>query len=901
MRWHDLILRLRAVFLPRRTEAELEEEIDSHLEMQIRKHLRAGASADQARELARCDFGGLESTKDQCRDERRITWLSDATRDLQYALRMFRRAPGVSALIVLMLALAIGANVATFSVIDAILLKMLPVKDPGSLFRTVGANGDTGAGSSYRVFQMMQERTRPLADLMAYQSADQQPVSIEHADRQRLTHQTVSGNYFQVLGVQPKVGRLISPQDDGEPGAHPVAVISYRLWKEQFGKNPKVIGAKVRVGGRISGIIGVAPPQFFGVEIGRIVDIWTPVSSMPREYLRNDHLFWLQTMGRLHPGVTIAQAAAPMQAVMNEVMLEDVRQHAPPGTPKSVIDRFLADMRIKGVPAGGGISLLRRQYEQPLTLMIVLAALVLLIASTNAANLMIAKGAARQHELAIRLSLGAGRRRVLKQLVTEGALLGLASAISGFLIAYWTAPVLGRMLTPSRDPAELVFGLDPRLLGFMASITFVTVLFCGILPALRLVRTDMFAALKSGMRLTGDRNGLSKKILVSSQIALSLVLVIGAVLFSRTLINLLSSRVGFDPAEVLVTRVTLPHEGDERTMFPTAWNKLLRNVQAFPGVKEASLTSATLFEGSSQMVGVRTNGAHAAPADPVAAILFVSPGYFKTLRMQLVQGRDFDIRDNRPGAPPVVVVNQAFAHKFFGREAPIGRELTKLADHPLWTQIVGIAADAKFGSLRDAAPPAIYVPYGHVTKWMPPQARPGFAMSLQVRGQQEPSAFAGRLRREAGAQFTIGAVFPQQQFIDDTLIRERLVAGAASLFGVLSLLLAALGLYGVMNYAVVQRRQEISIRMALGAAPSMILSLILRESAAMILAGVLAGLVLAGSGTRLARTLLYGLAPNDPAAFGVAALILLTAAFVAAFIPAYKAAQTDPMITLRNE
>ena len=573
MRRSDLRLRLRALFSRRRMEAELEEEINAHIELQTRKYLQAGVSLDHAKELARRDFGALENTKEQCRDERRVAWLADIGQDLQYACRLWRRSPGFNALVVLMLALGIGANVATFSVMDAILLKMLPVQNPGSLFRAVRANGsadDVGVGSSYRVFQLMRERTRPLADLMVYQSADEQSASIGRADQTRLTHQTVSGNYFQVLGVQPAYGRLISPEDDREPGKRPVAVISDRLWKNQFDRSPTAIGTKIRLGDQTFDIIGVAPPPFFGVEIGKRVDVWTPIAMAPLEYLRNDHLFWLQVMGRLHRGVTVTQAAAPLQAVMNEVMLEDVRQHAPPGTPKSVIDRFLADMRIKGVPAGGGISSLRYQYQKPLQIITVLVALVLLIACTNVANLILAKGSARQQEIAVRLSLGAGRKRVLQQLITESVLLGLISAVLGLLIAQGTTPILVRMLAPSHEHTEVVTALDLRLLAFTGSVALVTVVLCGILPSLRLVGTNAFAALKSGTRLTGSKSGWSKKALVASQMALSLVLVVCAVLFTRTLVNLLASQLGFDPVHVLVTRLTLPRLGDEKTMFPAA-------------------------------------------------------------------------------------------------------------------------------------------------------------------------------------------------------------------------------------------------------------------------------------------------------------------------------------------
>jgi predicted permease len=897
----DLWLRLRALLLRRRAESELEEEIAAHIELQTRKHMQAGMNADEARQHARIVFGGLENAKEECRDARRVSWFSNVSQDLRYAIRAFRRAPGFTALIIFMLALGMGANLATFSVTDAILLRMLPVRDPASLFRMVGVNGDAygmGGGGSYILYREMQNRTSRFADLMAYQAAEPAAISIDRSEPERLMQQTVSGNYFRVLGVNPVAGRMISPEDDSEPGQHAVAVISYRLWKSRFDTSERAIGSKLQFDNHAFDIIGVAPAAFFGVEVGKMVDVWTPVSMAPAGNLTNDHMFWLRMMGRLHPGITIAQAAAPMQAVMNETMLEDVRQHAPPGTPKQVIDRFLAEMRIKGVPAGGGISYLRRQYQQPLQIMMFVVGLVLLIACSNVANLLIAKGSARQQEIAIRLSLGAGRGRILQQLITESLLLALLSAGAGLLFAHWGTPILVRLLTPSGEPARLATGLNLRLLAFTSLLSLLTVLICGLLPGLRLAGADMYTALKNGARLTGGGTGRARKILVASQVALSLVLVIGAVLFTRTLVNLMSSYLGFNPSSVLVTRIAFQRPGEERNFF--AWSELLRRVRALPGVEQASLSSAGLFTGEPPVIGIRTTAAKALPTDPIAGELSVSTGYFQTLGIKFVSGRDFESRDNDSSSPMCAIVNQAFVRKFFGNENPLGHKLTKLANAPVWTEIVGVVQDAKYGSLRENPPPMIYVPYGRIRDWIPPQG-PGLLGFLQVRGHQSPGSLAADLRAQIGQQFTIGEVSRQQQLIDDTLVRERLLASVASLFGGLALLLAALGLYGIMSYAVVQRRQELGLRMALGAAPKTILYLMLRDSATIVSLGAIAGILAAALSTHLARALLFGLAPNDPTTFIAASVLLLAASLAAAFIPAYRAAETDPMIALRHE
>jgi predicted permease len=899
----DLLLRLRALLFRRRTESELEEELATHLDFQIGKYIDAGVSIDEATRRARVDFGAQESAKEECRDARGVGWVSNVAQDLRYAIRAFRRAPGFTGFVIVILALGMGANLSTFSVTDAILLRMLPVKDPGSLFRTVNASGsayDAGGGSSYALFLQMQKRTRTFSDLMAYRTGDLVSVSVGRSGPERLMQQTVSGNYFGALGVQGALGRLISPEDDRGPGQHPVAVVSYRVWKDRLNNSPTAIGNKLSFGDHVYDIIGVAPREFFGVEVGKIVDVWTPISMAPAASLSNDHDFWLRTMGRLKPGVTIAQAAAPMQAVMNEFMLEDVRLHAPPGTPKEVIARFLAGMRISGVPAGGGISSLRRQYEQPLQIMMFVVGLVMLIACSNVANILIARGSARGQEIAIRLSLGAGKARVLQQFLTESFLLATLSALAGLLVAHWATHVLVGLLTPSSDPASLITTIDLRLLAFTFLLTLVTVIVCGLLPAVRLASSDVYTSLKNGRRLTASGSGRARKILITAQVALSLVLVIGAGLFARTLANLLSSYLGFNPANVLITKLTLQDPGDEISPFP-AWRDLLRAVRSFPALDYASLSSSALFAGDPQLRGVRTTAAGSPPIDPVTGLSFVSTDCFSTLGIGFVSGRDFQTLDELPGGPAVAIVNQAFTRKFFGDENPLGRKLTKMANDPVWTEIVGIVRNAKTKNLREDAPPMVYIPYGRITDWVPPQGRPGISMFLQVRGHQDVSSLTQNLRQKLSSRFIIGGVSRQEQLISDTLVRERLLANVASFFGALALSLAALGLFGIVSYAVVQRRQELAVRMALGAEPHAILALMLRDSATVVGPGILLGVIVSVLVSHWTRTLLYGLAPNDAETFLASSVLLLSASLLAAFIPAYRAAKADPMIALRHE
>ncbi|MGC2660886.1 MAG: ABC transporter permease [Bryobacteraceae bacterium] len=903
MNLSDLLPRLRALLFRRKTEAELEEEFATHLEFEIRKHTGAGLSLDEAARRARVAFGAQESLKEECRDARGVCWLSNVAQDLRYAIRAFRRAPGFTGFVIAILALGMGVNLATFSVTDAILLRLLPVRDPHALFRTVNASGnayDAGGGSSYALFRQMRDRSRAFADLMAYETADLTSVSIGNSGPERLMQQTVSGNYFGVLGVQAAVGRMISAEDDREPGRHPVAVVSYRLWQDRFNGSPTVIGRKLSFNDHVYDIIGVAPHQFFGVEVGKMVDVWTPISMAPAATLSNDHNFWLRTMGRLKPRVSIVQATAPMQAAMNEFMLEDVRLHAPAGTPKEVIARFLAGMRIKGVPAGGGISVLRRQYEGPLRIMMFVVGVVMLIACSNVANLLIARGSGRRQEIAIRLSLGAGTARIVQQLLTENVLLAALSALAGLLVAHWATPALVGLLTPASDPSSLTTTIDLRLLAFTFLLTLMTVIICGLLPAVRLARLDVYTSLRGGRRLTAGSSRQARKILLTGQVALSLVLLVGAGLFTRTLVNLLSSYLGFNPTSVLVTRLTLKSAGNERSPF-RAWSYLLQAVRSFPGLEHASLSSKALFTGDAQLVGVRTAAGEPLPGDPLTGLSFVSTDYFSTLSIGFVDGRDFRTFDELRDSPATAIVNQAFVRKFFGDQNPLGRKLTKLANAPDWTEIVGVVRDVKVNSLREGAPPMIYIPYGRIDDWIAPQAHQDLSMFLQVRGHQDVSSLYSDLSQNVASRFTIGAVLRQKQLIGETLVRERLLANVATVFAALALVLAGAGLYGITSYSVIQRRQELGVRIALGAQRGSIVILVLRDSVTVVVTGIVLGVIVSLLASHWTRSLLYGLAPNDTQTFAASAIVLLAGSLLAAYIPAYKAAKSDPMIALRHE
>lgn len=903
MRWTDVRLRLRAIFHRERMENDLQDELAEHLELETRKHLAAGLLLEEAQKRARASFGGFEQVKEECRDRRGIRSLTDMVQDVSYALRSFRRTPGFTATVVLMLAVGIAANTAIFSVVDAVLLKMLPVRDPGALFRVVRASAsadDVGNAVSYQMFGKMKSRVEPLAALMAYQLPQKTAVSIGRSEGQYLEHQAVTGNYFELLGIRPVLGRFMKAGEDKGSGSYPVAVISSNLWTSRFHRSPDVLGKTLRLNNRAFEVIGVAPPQFFGVEVGAIVDVWTPVSMAPLSELNDDHFTSLQLMGRRKSGITLSQAVAPLQAVWKEAMEQDARMHAPPGTPRQVIDQFLAGTKLKGEQAGGGISYLREQYRRPLEMVMCLVALVLLITCMNVANLMIARGSSRQREIAVRLSLGAGRFRLLRQLMTESVLLALVSGTLALLISHWAAPFISRSLGHADSPAELFVPIDIRLLSFTAAVVLLAVVIFGLFPALRFSKADIHLSLKSGVHLTLSGRRKTGRALVVSQVAFSFVLLVGSLLFTRTLWNLMSSSIGFNPHDVVVSDLVLKDSKPPAKYFPI-WEELLRSISQLPGVQACSLSSSALFSGSPRMLGVRVTEPAGRPADPVSDFLAVSGDYFQTIGIPLRAGRSFKAEDQDSSSPAVTIVNQAFARKFFGDIDPLGKKMTKLANAPEWTEIVGVVADTKFNSIREPAPPMFYVPYERITDWFPPQTRPGYSLWMQVRGRQTTASLANYLRRQFGNVFTLQQITPQDKLIKDTLTAERLLAEVSSLFGGLALVLTALGLYGIMSYAVAMRRQEIGIRMALGAAPNNVLALIMMDAVAVLVIGLLIGAPAALVSTRAIGNLLYGLAPNGWITFAVAAAVLTIASLLAAFIPAYKATQTDPAIALKYE
>lgn len=889
-------LRIRSLMGRRRPERELDDELQYHLDQQVAENLGAGMAPNEAEQAARRSFGNLANVKEECRDARGMALLVDAIHDLRYALRTFRRSPGFAFAAVLTLALGIGANTTVFSIADAVLLKMLPVKEPERLIQILQPEVLTSEyfdTFSFVNYREMRQDIHSLADLVAERPPSAAQAAID-GQPETVCRSAVSGSYFEMLGVTPVLGRTIEPAVDDEPGRHPQAVISYGFWKRRFNLDRGVIGRRIRIGDTPFEIIGVTSAGFFGLQIGSMVDVWTPVTMEPERRLRMRGATFLRLFGRLKPGVSAAQALAPLQVSYHRAQMENLR-NAPPGTPASIFDR-VAQMKLKIVAAAKGVSPLRKNYGHPIGIVFAVVAGVLLLGCGNVANLLLARASARQREMAVRISLGAARVRLIRQLLTESLLLSGAAGVAGLAAARWTAPVLVAMLAPSDTPVQLVVGLDIRVLLFTAGVSFLTVVVFGVSPALRASRVDVHSALKSGTRLASTHTSREGRLLLSAQMALSLMLLLVSSLLVRTLMNLKAVDPGFDRHNLIIASVQFggTETGDRLRM---AWEDLLRHVTAIPGVESASVSSGGPFAGAAASFPIRIAGA-TANLDP-NWLIPVSANYFGTLGARVTTGRDFEPRDFQPAASEVAIINETAARRHFGNQNPLGQRISDFEQNPpRWAEIIGVAPDMKFDSLRTATPPIVYRPF---TQGL--GGGPRF-MSVELRARRDSGSLAPALHRAvtaANPKFSVRDIKPLSTAIDNTLIRERLLASVGTFFGGLALLLAAIGLYGTISYSVARRTQEIGVRIALGARPYQVLTMVLREALAAVAAGGAIGIAAGLFGARMIAGLLFGVKPHDVSTVLLAAILLALTSLAAAFIPAVRACRTDAMEALRSE
>ncbi|CAN5450427.1 ABC transporter permease [soil metagenome] len=847
--------------------------------------------------------------------------------DLRYAARMLRKQYGFTSIAVLSLALGIGANTALFSVVDAVLLKKLSVTEPEELvlfksltvpnFNFGGFNGNTNpdpasgmtAATSfpYQTFVRLREQKSVLSETFAFAGVAVNVNVDGQADVARA--QVVSGNYYTGLGVRPFLGRLITDSDD-RAAATPVMVISERYWQRRFNRNPEVLGKQIKLNNVSFTIVGVTPPEFTGTgQVGSSPDVSVPLALEPqlstdRSRMRGAGQWWLRLMGRLQPGATAEQARASLEVVFQQSVVEHRAARVPaPGQPP------LPPLEPKDYPrlavdsGSQGEMDVRRRFAPQLYLLLGVVALVLLIACANVANLVLARASSRQKEIAVRLAMGSGRGRLIRLLLTESVLLSMLGGGLGIIFASWIKDVF---LTVGNWGGEGMNALNPRLdlrvLAFTIALSLVTGVLFGLAPAWRATRIDLTPSLKeTGRSSSGASRSLLSKSLVVVQVAMSLLLLISAGLFLRTLHNLQTVALGFNSENLLLFSVDPNLLGYKDAALANLYRQMFDRIEAVPGVSAVTFSRNALLSGSISGREVYLAGSgSSADASPrqigEIRLHHVRENFFATMEIPLLHGRSLSPQDDERG-PKVVVVNQTFARLISSSENPIGKRFGFNVDKPTEIEIVGVVRDAKYGNLRDESPPTVYVP------WLQELSRVG-AVTFEVRTAGDPVASVTAIRqavREVDSNLPVAAVRTQVEQANESLRMERLFARLLSLFGLLALLLAAIGLYGVMAYSVAQRTKEIGIRMALGAQRHNVLKLVLSQGMILTLIGVALGAGGAIALTRLMKSLLFGVSATDPVTFIAIALLLTAVALLASYVPARRATKVDPLVALRYE
>uniref|UniRef100_Q01NG5 Permease n=1 Tax=Solibacter usitatus (strain Ellin6076) TaxID=234267 RepID=Q01NG5_SOLUE len=878
-------------FRRRKFERDMETELAFHIDAYIEDLVRSGLDPREAARRARLEFGAMDAAKDDCRRVSGFHWIDELRADLRYTLRTFRRNPGYASIAILSLALGIGANTAIFGLVDAVLLRILPVRDPGRLVfvQNVGTQGQNG-GPPYPCFELLRDRARSFETVAAFSPSNMEVV-LDHG-REQVRGVWVSGNFYSLLGVKPLLGRALSPSDDETVGRGgpdgPVAVISRAYWLQRFGGDPGVIGRNLGD----TTIVGVMPSEVMSLEPGRPIDIAVPMALSDPVMLRERGSWWLDVVARLKPGVRPEQARAESDALFQAYM-SDISMS--PATRKLAFDH------IELAPAGAGMDRLRLRFLKPLAALLILAGLVLLAACVTVANLMLARATARQKEFAVRLAIGAGRGRLMRQTLTESLVLVGAACLLGIVLARQGQTALAAFFAEGNSQIILDLVLNGRILLFTLAVSLLTGLTFGLLPALRAAAVDPATGLQAGARgIAGSRAGLRiTRALVVLQVALSMVLLACAGVFVHSLQRLQSVDAGFTREGILTMEVA-----PEKTWFgKPEWlalqNDVLDRIRRMPGVRSAAWSTMTPLSGRDRGVVMQLPGRQARPEIDNIHMVSVSPEYFATLESPLLQGRAFTASDG-PGAPHVAILNQAAARFYFGDTSPIGRQVVfpfraskAAADY----EIVGVVKDAKHASLRAEPWRFVYLPI--------PQAIDRInRVALSVRCIGDPVQLAAPIQKElhnARATLLITNVSTIEKQVELSLMRERLVSTLSITFGAVALLLSCIGLYGILAYTVTSRTTEIGIRLALGATRAGMVWLILREAVVLAISGIVIGIPASWAVGKFSRALLFGVEPFDLLPIATAILVLLVFAALAGFIPARRAGRLDPMSALRSE
>ena len=910
------------MFWRKRKPSDFAAEIKAHLELETQQLREQGLSEAEARAAARRRFGNVTRAEERFYESGRWLWWDHLVQDLRFGLRMLRRNPGFTAIAILTLALGIGANTAIFSLINAVMLRPLPVRDPQRLVvmkwsarqwpKTnafyawsgcpIQATGlkepvPVGCSFSYPMFEQVRDENNIFAAVFAIVPSPEFGVSINGVAG-FANGEFVSGDYFPALGLRASAGRLLGQPDDGT-SASPVVVLSYGYWKRKFGGAPSVIGKSIAINNVPFVVAGVGPPGFFGLDPGIVDDMWLPLSARGRlspfvPKTTDASSWWLMVGARLKPGVKPAQAQAATEVVF--------RRGVTGGTSPMLKLDDAPHIELPNI--GHGLASLRKHFGDPLFLLMAAVAVVLLIACANVASLMLARTAARQKEFAMRFALGAELSRIFRQLLTESLILAMAGGLLGILFAYLCASSLAASLSANWY-TTLAIDVHPdlRVLGFTVAVAALTGILFGLAPAVRGTRVNVIPALKDSAArlplLTEEgikgwwlprKFGLGNALVVV-QVALSILVLVGASLLLRTLINLATMNVGFDARSVIIFSVQPQLNGYKGERLASLFPELQRRLGALPGVASVGYSSVPLLSGAYMTRDVYFANEPGQQAD----VLDVSPNFFETMHIPLVGGRTYnaqDFKDAFAKKTKVVIVNQSFGRRFFGKRNPVGQLIALDDKKPADVEVVGVVGDTKYNGLREAIEPTMYFPM---------QSGGG---TFEVRTALDPRALIPSIRgavRSVDSNLPIARLMTQSEQIDRAMFQERLVAWLSGAFALLALIVACIGLYGLLSFEVARRTHEVGVRMALGALPRQVFGLVLRRGIRLVALGAVIGIAAALGLTRYLQSLLYGVRPIDPLAYAAVTILLLIVSVGACYVPARRATRVDPMVALRYE
>jgi predicted permease len=881
-------------------EDDLERELAVHLEQLTKEYRAAGMSERDATDTARRAFGGVAITAEQCRDTRRIRFLEDFGKDLGYALRLLAKSPGFTATAVLSLALGVGANTAIFVLVKQVILDLLPVRDPHQIVAI--------SKTSLRLLEPSKSFSNPfLRDLQAARdlpfdgflgfSQVGRVAMLADSGAEPVTVECVTGNYFDLLGVRPALGRLFTSPDDETPGGHPVVVLSHNFWRRRFASGQSVLNRKIYLNNYPFTVIGVSGQGFDGLEPGSSPDVRVTISMATQlvqfhgpPTLSNRGSRWIEVFGRVKPGVVPHHSAEALMPLL-------LRDHdLDPGRSRWTEEwkAVLASERLHVTPAAQGNAGQRRAYERAIWVLTAMAAAVLLLACVNIAHLLLARASARAHEFSVRLAIGAGRIRLVRQLLTESLLLGILGGGVALFVAYGLGQILLTLVISDANHSTLTVAPDRILLAFNFAVALAASMAFGLAPALQSLRYTLAPGLKGShsepiRRLTG------RKIMMSVQVAISLVLLAGAGLFTRSLDNLRSIDVGFRTDRLL--QITLNPSGYAPERLPGFYTQVVEQIRSVPGVQAATFGRQRLIAGAGWRSGIVVPGFTSPPNDRGPYRDAIGSDYFSALGIPLIAGREFTQADTAT-APKVAIVNQAFAQFYFGNQNPLGKLIGPGGSKPDYT-IVGVAQNAKYREMREAPSRFWYVPYAQLGD------QGSFsALTLFVRASSNPNSMVNSIRAAVGrvdrnvALFEIKTLDAQ---VTDNVRLERALASLTILFGMVATLLAGAGLFGVLAYSVAQRKREIGIRIAIGARPADAAWTVVRGVALFVFVGVAGGIAIALGLSSVVRRLLFGIQPNDPLTLAIAALTIWAIATLAALLPAAQAARIEPASTLRSD